>query len=210
MRVLVVLALTPVALPQLWGCSCVGESTPCAATGSAAAAFSGTILEVIDPPNPVTVRTGGLALAGRVAGDTKVILPRPLRSVRIRIDEVLSGVDPAQQEIEILTGQGGGDCGYPFQVGTNYVIYAYENGDGRLETGICSRTRRLDQATENVAYSRAMVNAQATGPIRVLTGLPGLPGKAGATIIAEQAQLEYRSLTNAAGDAMFSSMPPGE
>jgi hypothetical protein len=52
--------------------------------------------------------------AGRLAGNLTLPLPRPLGTVRIRIREVLSGVDPSQQEIEIVTGVAGGDCGYPF------------------------------------------------------------------------------------------------
>ena len=67
---------------------------------------------------------------------------------------------------------GGGDCGYPFQTGTEYVIYAYKNSDGRLETGICSRTRPLAEAGDDVAYFHSMASAPATGTLRVQTGIP--------------------------------------
>jgi len=129
--------------------------------------------------------------------------------VRIRIGEVLSGVEPGQQEIEIFTGFGGEDCGYPFHIGAEYVVYAYTNPDGHLETGICSRTRPLAEATEDVAYFHSMAGAASTGTLRVLTGFPGRPGLRGATIVAEQGGSRYRSLTNDAGDAVFADLPAG-
>jgi len=85
----------------------------------------------------------------------------------MQIGEVLTGVDPAQKEIEILTGMGGGDCGYSFHSGVDYVIYAYKNSEGYLETGICSRTRPVAQAAEDIAYLRAIPQLPATADIRV-------------------------------------------
>ncbi len=82
------------------------------------------------------------------AGEAVRLLPRRLGVVRIEIGEKFSGLDPDQHEIEIATGFGGGDCGYPFQVGMDYIVYAYKNAQGRLETGICSRTRPLAQAAD--------------------------------------------------------------
>jgi hypothetical protein len=133
-----------------------------------------------------------------------------LRTVRIRIGEILSGVEPGQQEIEILTGLGGGDCGYPFETGAEYVIYAYNNSDGHLETGICSRTRPLPQAADDMAYFHSMASASSTGTLRVQTGFSGRPGLRGIGIIAEQGGSRYHSLTNDAGEAVFTELPAGK
>ena len=73
-----------------------------------------------------------------------------VRIVRMRVRDVLSGIPPGQSEIEIVTGYGGGDCGYAFQTGMDYVVYAYLDAQGRLATSICSRTRQLDQAGDSV------------------------------------------------------------
>src|SRR5207253_552023 len=137
-------------------------------------------------------------------------LTRPFRVVRIQLGEVLSGVDRSQKEIEIVTGSGGGDCGYQFQIGVGYVVYAYKNAEGRLETNICSRTRTLAEATEDIEYFRAMSNAPETGEIRVRTGLPGTPGKYGMTIIADREGSRYPARTNDAGDAVFTGLSPGD
>jgi hypothetical protein len=128
----------------------------------------------------------------------------------MQLGEVLSGVDRNQKEIEIVTGLGGGDCGYDFQIGADYVVYAYKNAEGRLETNICSRTRPLAEASEDMEYFRAMSNAPETGEIRVRTGLPDIPGKPGATIITAGAGSRYSALTDDAGAAVFTGMSPGE
>jgi hypothetical protein len=39
----------------------------------------------------------------------------------------------------ISTGRGGGDCGYPFQIGTSYLVYATK-GEAGFSTSICSGT----------------------------------------------------------------------
>jgi hypothetical protein len=143
MRLIIAAVLIVLPWARLLGCSCAGGSTPCSADGSAAAAFTGTVLNVADPPAPITTPgtspTGARRMAANRLADNSTPPIRPLRTIRIRIGEALSGVEPGQQEIEILTGPGGGDCGYPFQTGAEYVVYAYNNSDGRLETGICSR-----------------------------------------------------------------------
>jgi hypothetical protein len=119
-------------------------------------------------------------------------------------------VDASQKEIEILTGYGGGDCGYQFEVGIEYVIYAYKNSAGRLETGICMRTRPLAEAAEDVKYIREMSTAPEVGELRVRTAFPGIPGQSGATIIAERQGQRDAVLANGAGEAVFNGLRPGE
>ncbi len=47
-----------------------------------------------------------------------------------------------------------GDCGYSFQVGETYLVYASEEDEGSNEyaTGSCTRTRRLSDAGGDLAY----------------------------------------------------------
>jgi len=45
------------------------------------------------------------------------------------------------------------DCGYRFQEGVRYLVYAYpRSSTGKLTTGICSRTRPLSEASEDLEY----------------------------------------------------------
>lgn len=64
--------------------------------------------------------------------------------------------------MDLLTGMGGGDCGFDFKVGSRYVIYAWRQADGALSTGICSRTRLLSEGADDLAYL-ASVPASAHG-----------------------------------------------
>ena len=54
------------------------------------------------------------------------------------------------EELTIHTGRGGGDCGYNFEVGQSYLVYAYGSDETRLETNICQRTRKLADAEEDL------------------------------------------------------------
>jgi hypothetical protein len=47
------------------------------------------------------------------------------------------------KEVVVVTGRGGGDCGYRFEVGQNYLVYAYGVGEAGLGTNICQRTMPL-------------------------------------------------------------------
>src|SRR6266545_3665484 len=214
MRILLAILVVAAPFARLWACSCGTPRTPCSAAGGSAAVFTGTVLAIADPVHRLPIgSTGPVAAASRLAnrrsGDPVNPLPPPLRTFRFQVGEVLSGVASGQKEIEIVTGMGGGDCGYPFQTGSEYVVYAYRNGEGRLQTGTCSRTRPLAQASEDIEYIRAMYNAPETGELRVRTGLPDTPRKTGVTIIAERQGSRYAAPTDAAGNALFTGLPAG-
>jgi hypothetical protein len=54
---------------------------------------------------------------------------------------------------EVVTGSDGTDCGYKFQEGVGYLVYAYPDPEtGKLYTGICQRTRPLSEAAEDLEY----------------------------------------------------------
>ena len=145
MRILLAIPFIALLAPRLDACSCSTPGTPCHAAGIAAAAFTGTVLNMTwNPVQPFQVdglRAGQRGLSASRVADPMRPIPRAFYVVRIQVAEVLSGIAPGQKEIEVVTGGGGGDCGYPFQAGMDYVVYAFKNAEGRLETTICSRTR---------------------------------------------------------------------
>lgn len=53
--------------------------------------------------------------------------------------EILQGATGPDSTITVHTGQGGGDCGYPFVTGSQYLVYASVL-QGRLTTSICTST----------------------------------------------------------------------
>ena len=169
---MVLIALLAAALEPVWACSCAPKSEPpCQAAWNYSAVFTGTVIDIADPapapPQTVAPKAVGPLIYYPSTKATPTPLTGPKRVVRMQIAEVLTGVDPGQKEIEILTGMGGGDCGYSFQSGVDYIVYAYKNSEGRLETGICSRTRPLTQAAEDVAYLRAVPHLPSTADVGV-------------------------------------------
>lgn len=64
------------------------------------------------------------------------------------VERVWKG-EPALRLV-VVSGSGGGDCGYHFQDGQQYLVYA-KKYDGQLYTNICTRTAPIAQATADLA-----------------------------------------------------------
>lgn len=94
------------------------------ARNKAKAVFSGEVVEVIQNPQVFYVE-----VKFKVENSWK----------QARADEVI-----------IRTGRGGGDCGYHFDVGQRYLVYAYGSNETKLETNISQRTRMLADAGEDL------------------------------------------------------------
>jgi hypothetical protein len=78
------------------------------------------------------------------------------RRVTFAVAERFKGVDG--RLIDVLTGSGGGDCGFNFRVGSSYLVFAYRHPvTGRLGTGICSRTALANWANRDLKLLRAPV-----------------------------------------------------
>jgi hypothetical protein len=56
------------------------------------------------------------------------------------------------KNIRIKTGVGGGDCGFDFEVGKQYLGYAFADESGDLSTGICNGTALLEESRANLTY----------------------------------------------------------
>jgi 5-hydroxyisourate hydrolase-like protein (transthyretin family) len=145
------LVATALLLPALVarearGCTCGGGGAPCQAYWQADAVFVGAVV--------------GESQFTEDEGEDK----RTMRLVRLAVEQPLRGVEAS--EVEVATGLGGGDCGYPFKRGVRYVVYADRGErDGRLYTGVCMRTRPLAEADEDLAFARGLNAAEPTGTV---------------------------------------------
>lgn len=54
------------------------------------------------------------------------------------------------KKVKVTTGRGGGDCGFEFKVGEEYLVYAY--GEDDLSANICSRTKGLNRADDDISF----------------------------------------------------------
>lgn len=121
------------APPAAIACSCVEPQSVEVELMRSEAVFLGTALEVKEHKG----------LGGYVKG----------KSILFEVEESWKGAEESQ--IIIKTGQGGGDCGYNFQKGVEYLVYAnsssmYGNED-ELVSIICSRTAELSKAQEDLS-----------------------------------------------------------
>lgn len=76
--------------------------------------------------------------------------------VKIEITNTFKG--SSKNIVEIITGIGGGDCGYDFIVGEEYLIFAYDNGiytdknDGIMETTMCDGNGKISDRIKWIDY----------------------------------------------------------
>jgi hypothetical protein len=136
LRALVVLAALAQTADEALACSCAMSGPPCQAAWTADVVFSGTVrsVEQID----------------RDASG------QPYRSVLVKFDVERAFVNAVPGPVEVVTGAGGGDCGYAFVSGRRYVVYAWKTESTQLTTGICSRTRPIEKADEDLRYLTSM------------------------------------------------------
>lgn len=68
--------------------------------------------------------------------------------VKFKVDRVWK--NELVQTIIIYTGRGGGDCGFDFQTGESYLVYAYVRKNNSLGASICTRTTEIAYAEEDL------------------------------------------------------------
>jgi hypothetical protein len=134
----------PPASPR---CSCIPPVPPREALGQADAVFAGRVVSVTER------REGGPAFPGR-----------PYLEVRIVPERRWKGA--AGDTVTVATSDNSASCGYAFEQGRDYLVYA--GGEDALRVFICSRTRPLADAAEDVAA----LGAPATTRIPVRKEIP--------------------------------------
>jgi 5-hydroxyisourate hydrolase-like protein (transthyretin family) len=89
--------------------------------------------------------------------------PFPRRLVVFAIERAFRGVQDAT--VEVTTGMGGGDCGYEFKDRERYVVYAHRSSNGRLVTGICTRTRLASLAADDLTFLGQLSSPSVSGHV---------------------------------------------
>jgi hypothetical protein len=141
-----------------------GGGTPCEGYGKAAAVFVGTVTGVReseqykgkDVAEIRKLRDSGELDWGQMA-------------YQFSVEQPYLGV--AGSEVEIFTGRGSSDCGFTFQPGQRYLIYAdrYKN---KLITNTCMRTKPFNEASEDIAYLGTLSSAPQAVTIYGTVGYP--------------------------------------
>ena len=115
-----------------WACSCVPPDPPPIAFANTDAVFAGRVTQISDPRWP-----GGLVSSAD-----------PVRVV-FQVNDSWKGVTTTT--VLIATAVSGASCGYTFDVGRQYVVYAYNN-NGVWGTNMCTRTNDVANAAVDLTY----------------------------------------------------------
>lgn len=127
----------------VWACSCAMPHGPDLALSQATAVFSGIVQSIVD--------IGRFTLWDRVR-NWLGIYHRSFREPReVAFGVATSWKGVAETPVIVRTGYGGGDCGFSFRIGGQYLVYAYDH-QGTLTTNTCLRTTDLSQAPIDLAY----------------------------------------------------------
>ncbi|HEX8694281.1 MAG TPA: hypothetical protein VF746_17805 [Longimicrobium sp.] len=116
-------------------CDCMPPVSPRASLERMDAVFRGVVVDVSLRPDE---RDGPRWL--------------PPTRVVVRVTGRWKGADA--DTVVVRTGMGGGDCGFHFEPGGEYLIYAYAAEGAELTTGICTRTRQIEHAAEDLRELR--------------------------------------------------------
>jgi len=115
-------------------CDCVYPGRPCNAFAQSAYVFSGKVTKV--SKTSVQSKNGEYQ--------------EPLYT--FAVEGSYRGLN-GKPQAEVVSGSGGGDCGYTFKEGERYLVYAgLDQPSGKLYTSICSRTRLLSDAVDDLKY----------------------------------------------------------
>lgn len=132
-------------------CSCAGpagspQRVAEQALSGSSAVFSGEVVDIDWPLLPVS----------SAAPET----------VTFRVSEVWKG--PERRTLEVKTAVSDVSCGYPFDAGESYLVYAYDDGTGDVASAsLCSSTKALSDAGADL---------EALGPGAVPPGGPSPVG----------------------------------
>ena len=121
---------------QVEACSCGPRPSPSGAYHSSTVVFSGKV---------VAIRGFDIPAWGTYSSADR-------GTIEFRVSTVWKG--PAYETMSVTTRRDSASCGYPFEEGREYVVYAYAHGflEGPPTVSYCSRTRSFDQAQEDLKW----------------------------------------------------------
>ena len=90
---------------------------------------------------------GAHAIFEGVVDSSEVDDAADVRVVRFAVTQAWRGV--STERVEVHTHASEAACGYSFEVGRAYLVYASRASDDGLRVSLCSRTRLMDEAGED-------------------------------------------------------------
>ncbi|HWP42272.1 MAG TPA: hypothetical protein VNO14_03480 [Blastocatellia bacterium] len=109
-------------------CTCLPAKNATEEIGRSAAVFSGKVIEIRRDE-------GAKDLFATV-------------EAVFEVERAWKGIE--KKTVSVFTSSQSSACGYGFKRGESYLVYASEGREGRLITSICSRTRLLKDANDDL------------------------------------------------------------
>jgi hypothetical protein len=134
LTLLIVFSCLSALIPsRSYACSCETQTDPVKAVEASKVVFAGKVL----------------AIKNKVL-DIEGILDQ---EVAVLFDVAQSWKGQSQTQVIVLTRLGSPSCGYSFEVGQSYLVFAseYDHNDREIGTSSCSLTEELTSATEKLA-----------------------------------------------------------
>ena len=141
------------------------------------------------------------------------------RTFHFEVNEAFQG--EVGSTAAVVTASHSASCGYPFEVGRRYLVYAYpDEQDGELHVSGCGATKPLELAGEDIEFFRSLDNASPNGsvfrPVMLKSCDAGngsctyspVPGLGVLLIAADGSRLE--TSTDGDGRYEFKDLAPGD
>jgi hypothetical protein len=155
---LILVFFVTIAFNKANACFCMGGGGPACQQAwdkSVDAVFLGRV-EKIEPS-----RNGKWGLP---PGAASMTMMGRVNEVSISVEESYRGV--STKTIQVYTESSGAGCGYGFKQGERYVVFASKAPDEKLIVSLCSATRPVQYAAEDLAYLRSIPSLPLTATIK--------------------------------------------
>ena len=184
-------------------CSCTEAALPCG-TLAGATVFVGTVQARSDAP------------PAQSAG----YLSDPSYNFEFAVTEAIAGLSDVK--VTVRTPKGDGACGYPFEVGQSYLVYASPIPGGGYAAGLCSRTRRLANARDDLILLRHAAKGETSSRVfgRVERQALQVDGEfpetkrvgpeIGVPVVVRQGEFTIETVTDIDGRFVFEGLAPGQ
>jgi hypothetical protein len=142
-----------------YGCECGGRQSPEVAFQSARSVFRGKVTSIRSRASFVFLVTNPRVWFAERDRDA---MYRPRYGVVVEFDVIEAWKGDSVRRFVVVTGNGGGDCGFEFVSGQEYVVYT--RGVATQETDICTRTERSVDASVDLAHLRTRPSSRVSQP----------------------------------------------
>ncbi|WP_156417410.1 hypothetical protein [Paenibacillus etheri] len=139
---LIFMALLTVRPSVTYACSCVVPAEPLEALESSSAVFTGKVVDKKEPKGTI------------------ISSADPVK-VTFEVDSSWKGVKG--NKVTLTTALSSASCGFEFVKGESYIVYANANGEGdsgELVASLCSRTKLLASASEDLKELGPSISAE--------------------------------------------------